>query len=136
MHLTTLFQVTQLCVSKNHATSWLLFLKVQHIREISQKLFLISFFLSITGYMFFECPSVGDYFEYLWNEQVWLWALWFISQIWITAHIWSPLSPKLASTEQIFGTPWYCSLFLDQSLILNRRNDGEEELRVSWMLSI
>ena len=87
-------------------------------------------------YMFFECPSVGDYFEYLWQEQVWLWALWFVSQIWITAHIWFPKSPRLASTEQIFGTPMYCSLLIDQSLAMNRRNDGEEELRVSFIIRL
>ena len=40
-------------------------------------------------YLFFECPSVGDYFDYLWQEQVWLWALWFISQIWITGLWWT-----------------------------------------------
>ena len=86
-------------------------------------------------YLFFECPSVGDYFEYLWQEQVWLWALWFISQIWITAHIWFPRSPRLASTEQIFGTPMYCSLVIDQSIVFNRyllliRNVSTESFKV------
>ena len=37
---------------------------------------------------------------------------------------------RLASTEQIFGTPWYCSLFLDQSLVFNRRPDGQEDVRI------
>ena len=49
-------------------------------------------------YLFFECPSVGDYFSYLWQEQVWLWALWFISQIWITGHsttTWTKLNTTL-----------------------------------------
>lgn len=73
---------------------------------------------------------MGDYFDYLWQEQVWLWALWFISQIWITAHIWFPKSPRLASTEDIFGTPMYCSLLIDQSLILNRRADGQSDLKI------
>ena len=73
---------------------------------------------------------MGDYFDYLWQEQVWLWALWFISQIWITAHIWFPTSPRLASTEDIFGTPMYCSLLIDQSLILNRRADGQSDLKI------
>ena len=81
-------------------------------------------------YLFFECPSVGDYFVYLWQEQVWLWTLWFLSQIWITFHIWFPKSPRLASTEHLFGTPMYCSLFIDQSLVLNRRADGKEEVTI------
>ena len=33
-------------------------------------------------------------------------------------------SPRLASTEQIFGTPYFDAIFLDQSLMLNRRKDG------------
>lgn len=86
----------------------------------------------LPDYLFFECPSVGDYFDYLWQEQVWLWALWFMSQIWISAHIWFPKSARLASTEQIFGTPMYCSLVIDQSLVLNRRADGHEELKVQF----
>ena len=81
-------------------------------------------------YLFFECPSVGDYFTYLWEEQVWLWALWFMSQIWVTAHIWFPKSPRLASTEVLFNTPMYCSLFIDQSLVLNRRPDGQDGLKL------
>ena len=81
-------------------------------------------------YLFFECPSIGDYFDYLWQEQVWLWTFWYLSQIWITFHIWFPKSPRLASTEQLFGTPMYCSLMIDQSLVLNRRADGVEDLSV------
>ena len=33
-------------------------------------------------------------------------------------------SPRLASTEQIFGTPYFDAIFIDQSLMLNRRKDG------------
>ncbi len=83
----------------------------------------------VPDYLFFECPSVGDFWQYLWNEQVWLWAAWFLSQLWITAHIWFPKSPRLASTEQIFGTPMYCSLAIDQSIVLNRRADGTEDIK-------
>ena len=43
-------------------------------------------------------------------------------------HIWFPKSTRLASTEQIFGSPMYSSLMIDQSLVLNRRRDGEYEL--------
>ncbi len=57
----------------------------------------------IPNYLFFECPAVGDYLEYLWQEQMWLWIIWFASQLWITVHIWFPKSPRLASTEQVFS---------------------------------
>ena len=79
----------------------------------------------VPDYLFFECPSVGDYLEYLWQEQMWLWIVWFMSQLWITSHIWYPKSPRLATTEEIFGSPGFSSAFIDQSLVLNRRRDGE-----------
>lgn len=55
----------------------------------------------IPGYLFYECPAIGDFFQYIWTEQVWLWAVWFLSQLWIARHIWFPESPRLASTEQV-----------------------------------
>ena len=42
----------------------------------------------------------------------------------ICGHYYLHLSPRLASTEQIFGTPYFDAIFLDQSLMLNRRKDG------------
>ncbi|TRY79649.1 hypothetical protein TCAL_06588 [Tigriopus californicus] len=86
-----------------------------------------AFYGVVPDNLFFECPAIGDYLSYLWNEHMWLWALWFLSQLWITMHIWSPRSTRLASTEEIFGTPMYCSLFIDQSLTLNRRHDGKND---------
>ena len=35
----------------------------------------------IPEYLFFECPDVGDFWDYLWNEQIWLWCLWYLSQV-------------------------------------------------------
>ena len=59
-----------------------------------------------------------------------MFVAWFISFIWITRHIWNPKSPRLASTEQIFGTPYFDAIFIDQSLMLNRRKDGMRALTV------
>ena len=42
----------------------------------------------------------------------------------ICGHCYLHRSPRLASTEQIFGTPYFDAIFLDQSLMLNRRKDG------------
>ena len=36
---------------------------------------------SIPEYLFFECPDVGDFWQYLWDEQIWLWSLWYLSQV-------------------------------------------------------
>ena len=58
---------------------------------------------------------------------MWLWIIWFLSQLWITLHIWYPKSSRLASTEEIFGSPYFSSAFIDQSLVLNRRRDGESD---------
>ena len=42
-------------------------------------------------------------------------------------HIWYPKSPRLAKGEQLFCTPWYEGLFVEQSLVMNRRADGQKE---------
>ena len=44
-----------------------------------------------------------------------------LGRIWL---FFTPQSPRLATSEQIFGTPWYDGLFIDQSLVMNRRRDG------------
>ena len=45
-------------------------------------------------------------------------------QVWITLHIWFPRSNRLASTDQIFGTPSYSGLLTELSFMLNRRSDS------------
>ena len=43
------------------------------------------------------------------------------------------MSDKLASTEQMFGTPFYCGLLVDQSILFNRRRDGSQSAKVLMM---
>merc|ERR1711892_234093 len=83
----------------------------------------------IPNRLFFECPALGSLIFYSWESDIWLFLIWFISYIWISIHVWYPKSPRLASTEQIFGTPFYDGIFIDQSLMLNRRNDGLQVLK-------
>ena len=78
----------------------------------------------------FECPDLGDFASYAWDQQVWVVLIWFVSFLWITCHIWFPRSTRLASSEQIFSVPWYEGLFIDQMLMLNRRKDGDVQIRV------
>ena len=86
--------------------------------------------IRVPNRLFFECPNVGDYFQYAVSSNAWIALVWYISFVWINIHIWYPKSPRLATSEQIFGTPWYDGLFIDVSLIMNRRRDGVEEIAV------
>ena len=60
-------------------------------------------------------------------QVVWIWVLWLFSQAWITVHIWTPHSFRLAPTEKLFVTPMYNALLIDQSLVLNRRRDDQPD---------
>ncbi|XP_015588503.1 chitin synthase chs-2 isoform X2 [Cephus cinctus] len=78
---------------------------------------------TIPDYLFFESPALVSFGDFLNEQYAWMWLLWLLSQTWITIHIWSPKSEKLASTERLFSVPMYDSLLVDQSLALNRRKD-------------
>ena len=83
------------------------------------------------NHLFYQCPM--DYADTLGYDTIpkylfvdlygWAWIFLFLAQCWITIHIWMPKSPKLASSEQMFGTPSYNGLLVDQSMALNRRSD-------------
>lgn len=75
--------------------------------------------------LFFNCPRLGDFLSTTWEDSLWLFVPWFLSFLWVNYHIWFPRSKKLASSEQIFSTPWYEGLFIDQTLMMNRRKDGD-----------
>ncbi|CAF0706559.1 unnamed protein product [Brachionus calyciflorus] len=47
--------------------------------------------------------------------------LYWISQLWISSHIWSPKIERMAKNERIFTKPVYESTLLDQCLMMNRR---------------
>jgi chitin synthase len=90
-----------------------------------------------------KCSLTDEFypFEYMfWNSEFrifsldkWYYycfiAIWFItslSQTWISISIWSSKSKRLASTEQLFVTPFYSSAIIDQSLAFNRRRERTE----------
>ena len=75
------------------------------------------------GHIFFQCPD-NDYGAWFGTEGAFYWCLWFLSSLWICSHIWQPKSQRLASTEQMFGTPYYSGLLLEQDIALNRRKDS------------
>ncbi|VDI06166.1 Hypothetical predicted protein, partial [Mytilus galloprovincialis] len=45
----------------------------------------------------------------------------FISIYWISRHIWSPKQGRLEKADILFVNPLYCSILLEQHLLMNRR---------------
>ena len=78
---------------------------------------------SIPNYVFFECPAEVGGFDVI-ADFGWYWLLLLLSQFWIAFFTWYPKSQRLASTEQLFHTPYYSGLLLDQDLLFNRRSDS------------
>ncbi|XP_054734124.1 chitin synthase chs-2 [Anastrepha obliqua] len=54
-------------------------------------------------------------------NNLWIWPLWWLSQLWVTRHIWRPRNEKNAPTEKLFICPWYCGFLVDQCIAMNRR---------------
>lgn len=50
-----------------------------------------------------------------------LWFCWFLSQIWLTIHIWYPAENfSVASNSNLFVQPFYNPLLIEHSMSLNR----------------
>jgi chitin synthase len=78
---------------------------------------------TIPDYLFFLSPDFNERERWFSTGHVWVWLFWLLSQGWISQHIWKPNVNRLMSTEILFSMPGYESLFVDQSLALNRRHD-------------
>ena len=75
----------------------------------------------IPRHIFWTCPNeLNVSFASIENL---LWIFWIMSQIWICLHICKPKCERLATTEKLFINPMYCSAFIDQSMMMNRRRD-------------
>ena len=74
--------------------------------------------------IFFSCNEKTSFDAFL--KDNWIFILTFFSQVWISVHIWTKRSLKLAKAELIFDTPFYDALLIEQSLLLNRRMDDEK----------
>uniref|UniRef100_W8AXX4 chitin synthase n=1 Tax=Ceratitis capitata TaxID=7213 RepID=W8AXX4_CERCA len=72
-------------------------------------------YLSLTG------NSYNDLLSAIIENRLWIWPLWWLSQLWITRHIWGPRNEKNAPTEKLFICPWYCGFLVDQCITMNRR---------------
>jgi chitin synthase len=106
----------------------------------------VSFLIAMTDFRaepIDKCRLTNEFspFEYMfWNSdfhifslEKWyyycfiaIWIITSLSQTWISINIWSSKSKRLASTEQLFVTPFYSSVIIDQSLAFNRRRECTE----------
>lgn len=82
-----------------------------------------AFYNTIPSYLFFNCPNFYFLKDFVLHHQSWIWLIWLLSQAWITMHIWSPSSERLARTERLYVKPVYDAFLIDQSLALNRRRN-------------
>ena len=89
------------------------------------------YYPNLPALAFLDCPAEVGGFHVLADLAGWMWILLFVSQFWIALHIWFPRSQRLASTEQLFHVPYYNGLFVEQSVMFNRRSDdGVQRVRM------
>lgn len=80
----------------------------------------------LPDYLFFNIVPPDANATNVWQDFGWVWILWFLSQAWITRHIWSSNYNTGESTDVLFVSPSYNSLIIDQSLTMNQRRNNME----------
>ncbi|XP_057328446.1 chitin synthase chs-2-like isoform X1 [Microplitis mediator] len=81
----------------------------------------------VADYLFFLEPKTEMFSHPFLQWQCLLWLLTLLSQIMATKHIWTTHCERLATTNRIFAVPFYDSLIIEQSLMLNRRKDDSSD---------
>lgn len=84
-------------------------------------------------YLFLQNPTIYNVFDYIFSHYMWVWPLWWMSQTWITRHIWYPQNDRNASTEKLFIVPWYSTFVIDQCIMMNRRRQDQEDYVVNMV---
>ena len=51
--------------------------------------------------------------------------LWLMSTYWIARYIWYPNQERLAKVDRLFVNPLYCSMLLEQHLLMNRKRHNK-----------
>lgn len=85
----------------------------------------------IPSYLFFTSPPVYNLLDYIIQSHVWVWILWMLSQTWITFYIWSNSLQRMSKADKLYILPIYDGLLIDQSLMLNRRQFEQKEIKES-----
>lgn len=58
-------------------------------------------FIFVVQELFWKCfSSYSSFTVFLSSPQTWIWLSWFISQCWITVHLWTPKHERLARSEK------------------------------------
>lgn len=78
----------------------------------------------LPDYLFFNIVPPDANATNIWQDFGWVWILWFLSQAWITRHIWASNYNTGESTDILFVSPSYNSLLIDQSLAMNQRRSN------------
>ncbi|KAL3836174.1 hypothetical protein ACJMK2_021616 [Sinanodonta woodiana] len=65
--------------------------------------------------------------DYWWH--VLIGAAWWGSIYWMGRHIWFPMQERLSKVERLFTSPFYCSVFFEENLVLNRRRHNRRVFR-------
>ena len=72
----------------------------------------------IPSHVWFQCPSENEYMTWFGDFGSFIGIIWFLSSAWVTKHIWFPKSQRMASTEQMFGRPYYSGIPSQKSCML------------------
>ena len=52
------------------------------------------------SYMFWSCHGKEELFDMMNEQFLWIVILWWLSQIWISMHVWEPKNERLAKTDK------------------------------------
>uniref|UniRef100_A0A1I8BD69 chitin synthase n=1 Tax=Meloidogyne hapla TaxID=6305 RepID=A0A1I8BD69_MELHA len=84
----------------------------------------------ISKELFWQCPSRPLNWHRFWREMPnLLWIGWWLSQSWVTIHLWMPKQERLAKSEDLFFLGYFDGPFPEQSIALDRRRDDKIRIR-------
>nr|CAD2147597.1 unnamed protein product [Meloidogyne enterolobii] len=84
----------------------------------------------ISKELFWKCPSRSLTWNRFWREfPNILWLGWWLSQSWVTIHIWFPKQERLAKSDDLFLLGYFDGVFPEQSISLDRRRDDKIRIR-------
>ncbi|KRZ76623.1 ER degradation-enhancing alpha-mannosidase-like protein 1 [Trichinella papuae] len=84
----------------------------------------------LTDKLYWNLSSYGQVWpDLLRDRAAWMWIFWFVSYLWIVAHLFAQQTLRLNKTDSLFVMPMYLGCFIDQSLCFNRRRQPHIRIR-------
>ncbi|KRZ54036.1 ER degradation-enhancing alpha-mannosidase-like protein 1 [Trichinella nativa] len=84
----------------------------------------------LTDKLYWNLSSYGQVWpDLLRDRAAWMWIFWFVSYLWIVAHLFAEQTLRLNKTDSLFVMPMYLGCFIDQSLCFNRRRQPHVRIR-------